>query len=61
MIVDRKIATAPRTEALAHDVAGLADPCIGCEGCRGVCAAMIDAMVLPDLILATRTHSNSAT
>ncbi len=61
MIVDRKIATAPRTEALAHDVAGLPDPFIGCEGCRGVCAAMIDAMVLPDLILATRTHSNSAT
>jgi len=61
MIIERKIANAPRTEALARDVAGLLGPCIGCTGCRGVCAAMIDAMVLPDLILAKPnvTHSGA--
>ena len=61
MIIDRKIASAPRTEALAHNVAGLNGPCIGCEGCRGVCAAMIDAMLVPDIILAASAHHNSAT
>jgi formate hydrogenlyase subunit 6/NADH:ubiquinone oxidoreductase subunit I len=60
MIIDRKIASAPRTERLAHDVAGLLGPCIGCEGCRGVCAAMIDAMVVPNLILGGESHRAAA-
>lgn len=45
----------PRTAALAADLADLQGPCVGCSDCRGLCMALIEALVLPDLIL-TRKH-----
>jgi hypothetical protein len=51
MTTDRKTGYAPKTRALADDIARLQGPCVGCEGCEGLCMALIEAMVLPDLIL----------
>jgi hypothetical protein len=39
---------------LAQDLARLNAPCVGCADCRGLCRALIEAMVLPDLILNRR-------
>ncbi len=51
MKIDREIAFAPRTRALGRDVAALNEPCIGCDDCQGICAALIEAMTLPDAVL----------
>jgi len=51
MIVDRKTGFAPKVTQLAQDMAGLQGPCIGCEGCRGLCLALIEALTVPDVIL----------
>ena len=40
-----------RSEELAAQVAGLGAPCVGCSNCRGLCAELLEAMVLPDIIL----------
>lgn len=55
MFVSRHIAQAPRTEALASEIAKLNAPCIGCTNCNGLCRELIDALVVPDLVL---TKSN---
>ena len=54
MTTDRLIAHAPRTEALARNVARMTTTCIGCTGCAGLCQAMIEVMILPDVILNPR-------
>ena len=40
-----------RTEALAIQIAGMGTPCVGCRNCRGLCRELIEAIVLPDIIL----------
>lgn len=54
MEIERKAGAAPRTVALADRLAAVNGPCVGCRNCRGLCAAMIEAMTLPDIILGQR-------
>ena len=54
MQIDRKIAHAPRSRALASDMATMPSACVGCDGCQGICQSLIDAMLLPDLLLRER-------
>jgi len=51
MEIERNIAHAPRTRALAGNVAGLRGGCVGCKECSGLCEALIEALTLPDMIL----------
>ncbi len=51
MIRTRQIGHAPRTARLARELARLQTPCIGCSECRGLCHALIEALVLPEVIL----------
>jgi hypothetical protein len=51
MIVTRSQTGTDRISALARDLARLNTPCIGCADCRGLCRVLIDALVLPDLIV----------
>ncbi|MCR8825015.1 hypothetical protein [Pseudosulfitobacter koreensis] len=55
MQTKRTVAHAPQTRLLAADLASLQGPCIGCKGCEGLCQALIDAMLVPDMILNGRT------
>ncbi len=48
---DRKIGHAPRTQALGRELTTIQGPCIGCKGCQGICATLIEAMSVPDIIL----------
>ncbi len=50
----RIVAHAPRTSTLATEISQLNSPCIGCEACQGICAALVDTMLLPDLLLRKR-------
>jgi hypothetical protein len=40
-----------RTEALAAEIAGMGTPCVGCRNCRGLCRELIEAIVVPDIVL----------
>ena len=52
--IERKTAFAPRTKALSQDIGALHGPCVGCSKCAGLCHALIEALVLPDIILGER-------
>ncbi|EAQ13215.1 MULTISPECIES: hypothetical protein [Maritimibacter] len=51
MQVDRRTAHAPRTRDLAVQVSGLKQGCVGCADCKGLCHELIEAMLVPDLVL----------
>lgn len=51
MIINRDTGSARNTAQLAQELAGLHGPCVGCKDCQGLCAALIEALVLPDVIL----------
>ena len=55
MKIDRYSGHAPRSRELAAQLAATSTQCVGCEGCAGICSALIDAMLLPDLFLRDRT------
>lgn len=54
MFISRQIADAPRTAALASEIAKLNNPCVGCSDCNGLCKELIEALVLPDIILSKK-------
>jgi formate hydrogenlyase subunit 6/NADH:ubiquinone oxidoreductase subunit I len=51
MQIRRDIAHAPRVRALGRTVAGLQGGCVGCQGCAGLCTALLEDLTLPDLVL----------
>jgi hypothetical protein len=51
MQVDRQTGHAPRTREVASQVMGLKQGCVGCTDCRGLCHELIEAMLVPDLVL----------
>jgi formate hydrogenlyase subunit 6/NADH:ubiquinone oxidoreductase subunit I len=51
MEIDRMTAFAPQTRALVQDLAALPTPCIGCDGCQGVCRELIELITLPHAVL----------
>lgn len=51
MKIDRRAAFAPRTHALAGKISQLQEPCVGCSDCVGMCAALIETMLIPDVVL----------
>ena len=58
MQISRSKAAASKVRALATEVSGLQGPCVGCSNCVGLCEALIDALVLPDLILSRKRGSS---
>ncbi len=51
MRINRLTAHAPRTNAVAQELATLHTPCVGCKGCTGVCHTLIEMLTLPEMIL----------
>lgn len=51
MDISRSKAETPRLTALSVDIDDLQGPCVGCTDCVGLCEALIDALVVPDVIL----------
>ena len=51
MTITRSRGETRRSTELATIIAGMGTPCVGCEGCRGLCRALIEAITLPDTIL----------
>ncbi len=51
MQIERSAGKAPRTESLAVQVSGLKHGCVGCAECKGLCHELIEAMLVPDMVL----------
>lgn len=51
MTIERELAFAPKTKALAQKIAALREPCVGCKHCTGLCEALIEALTLPEVLL----------
>lgn len=54
MSITRQAGAAPNTADLAQQISGLSQPCVGCTECQGVCEALIDALVIPGVVLKSR-------
>lgn len=54
MDIKLDIGRAPRTTALAQQIATMRGGCVGCDECRGICPALIEAMTLPGAVLGAR-------
>lgn len=54
MHIDRTKADTPNVNALSVSLSGLGGPCVGCTECVGLCQALIDALVVPDIVLAKK-------
>ena len=50
MMTERAGGRAPRVAALAREL-GETGCCIGCNDCRGLCAALIEALAVPEAVL----------
>ena len=42
------------TAELSAQLNGLNGPCVGCTNCNGLCADLIDVLMLPDVILSRK-------
>ncbi|WP_223426759.1 hypothetical protein [Tateyamaria pelophila] len=54
MSTSREIGHAPRVQALAKEINTLTGPCVGCTECDGLCHALIEALVVPGIVLQRR-------
>ncbi|MDF3416258.1 hypothetical protein HKX54_17435 [Sulfitobacter sp. M57] len=54
MHAQQAIGYAPRTRALARDLEAQHMVCVGCDDCRGICQALLDSILIPNLILKDR-------
>ena len=54
MQIDRKTGFAPRSRELGATLSGLKSGCVGCADCRGLCAELIEALVVPEIVLKPR-------
>ncbi|MDF2371914.1 MAG: hypothetical protein P1V21_14115 [Rhizobiaceae bacterium] len=52
MNIERRIGYPFKAAELEQNLARLKEACFGCADCRGLCTALIEAMLLPDLIMA---------
>lgn len=50
MITRRNVGHAPRVTEVAKEL-GEIGCCIGCENCRGLCQAVIEAIAVPEAVL----------
>lgn len=50
MQTERLCGHAPLTREVSREVLS-SGPCLGCADCRGLCAALIEALCVPDVVL----------
>ena len=51
MNITRSPAVTERSEALGRRIAGMGTRCVGCTDCRGLCHELIEAIVVPEIVL----------
>jgi len=51
MQIKRAGTTGAHVAQLNHRIGTLQGPCVGCKDCKGLCTALIDALLIPEYIL----------
>ncbi|MBV7377642.1 hypothetical protein [Maritimibacter dapengensis] len=51
MHIDRTAGPTTRARDLAQQVSGLRQGCLGCDDCKGRCHELVEAMLVPDIVL----------
>ncbi len=51
MKMEQKVGHAPRTTAIGQSLVAHQGPCIGCDGCQGLCSVLIEMISMPDAVL----------
>lgn len=54
MDIDRSLPRNDHSQKLVTQLNEIYGPCVGCKECDGLCQALIDALMLPDMIVRTR-------
>ncbi|MEX0282598.1 MAG: hypothetical protein AB3N13_15555 [Arenibacterium sp.] len=57
MNIVRSKPSSSHTVALGAAMSELNGPCVGCSDCNGLCAELIDALSVPDIILSKRRET----
>ncbi len=57
MNITRSNTDTTRTASLTVELATLQGPCVGCTDCNGLCAELIDALMIPDIILSKKRET----
>jgi hypothetical protein len=57
MNIVRSKPSSSNTTALGMAMSELNGPCVGCSDCNGLCAELIDALVIPDVILSKKRET----
>jgi len=57
MIINRSQPSTRNIVALSAELAQINGPCVGCTGCKGMCQDLIDAVMLPSIILSKHRES----
>ncbi|MEX0338311.1 MAG: hypothetical protein AB3N11_04645 [Arenibacterium sp.] len=55
-IVRSKPAT-PHTTNLSIQLNQMSGHCVGCSDCNGLCAELLDALMIPDIVLAKKRET----
>lgn len=54
MNINRSKPATPHIGALELELSSLHGPCVGCTDCDGLCEALIDALVVPGVVLSKK-------
>lgn len=57
MDIQRSKPDQTHTTALSAALNDLNNPCVGCDNCNGLCADLIDVLVIPGVILSRKRTS----
>lgn len=58
MNIERTQTGSENTAQLAGELSRLHGNCIGCTKCDGLCAALIDALMVPNVVLSAKSGVN---
>ena len=57
MQINRSKAETPHVNSLSSEISDLQGPCVGCTDCVGLCLPLIEALVVPDIILSKKRET----
>ncbi|WP_137701505.1 hypothetical protein [Marimonas lutisalis] len=57
MNITRSRGETRHSKAIADRVARLGVPCVGCTNCRGLCKELIEAMIVPEVVLKSKRET----
>lgn len=51
MKIEREVGRDQNSALIAQQIEAISGPCIGCKDCQGLCVELIDAVLVPGLVI----------